>query len=233
MRLFGPLHLGLLAGIAGLAALLSVLCRQRHISGRILRLVLGYGLAANEFIWWIFRYSHEGFRFPENLPLQLCDLGVWSTVLACISRIPLVVEFSYFGAFAAAAMAVLTPDLWSPWPSYPAIYFFLAHGGIIVAVSVLVFGRLTPLRAGAIWRAFLMLIAYLAFVGAFDAVFGTNYMYLCRKPKHLSLLDVLGPWPLYLLTSAAVALTLFWLMWLPVRPKQRLRSEDSRLTERL
>ena len=43
-------------------------------------------------------------------------------------------------------------------------------------------------------------------------------MYLCGKPKGASLLDSLGPWPNYLLAGGVVALALFWLLWLPVRP---------------
>lgn len=215
MGLFAPVHLLLLAGITAAAIGLSILSRRKIASTRAIRLLLGYGLAINELIWWTFRYSHEGFRFPSNLPLQLCDIAVWCTVAACIALQPLIVEFSYFTGLAGAGMAVLTPDLWSPWPSYPAIYFFLAHGGIVIAVVVLVFGRIARLRRGAVWRVFGLLLLYVAFLAAFNAVFGTNYMYLCRKPKNASLLTVLGPWPIYLFAGAAVTLALFWLLWLP------------------
>ena len=80
-------------------------------------------------------------------------------------------------------MALLTPDLWCPWPQYPAIYFFVAHGGIVVGIAVLVMGRVAPLRSGAVWRAFGMLLGYAALVGAFNAITKANYMYLCRKRK--------------------------------------------------
>jgi hypothetical integral membrane protein (TIGR02206 family) len=171
----------------------------------------------NEIVWWLFRYTREGIRFPANLPLQLCDITVWTTALACITLIPVLIEFSYFAGLAGAGMAVLTPNLWSPWPSYPAIYFFLAHGTVVIAVAVLAFGNVVPWRPGAPWRAFGLLIAYAVFVAGFDAIFKTNYMYLCRKPASASLLNLLGPWPVYLFTGAAMALVLFWLLWLPVR----------------
>lgn len=219
MRLFGPVHVALLIGILAIAVTLSMLCRHLPDARRALRLTLGYGLALNEIIWWIFRYSQEGFRFPLNLPLQLCDVTVWSTVIACITLTPLAVEFSYFAGLAGAGMAVLTPDLWSAWLSYPAIYFFLAHGGIVIAIAVLVFGRLTRLRAGAVWRAFGMLILYVVFLGVFDGVFGANYMYLRQKPANATLLTVLGPWPVYLIAGLGIALALFWLLWLPVRTR--------------
>ena len=82
----------------------------------------------------------------------------------------------------------------------------------------MVFGRIAPLRRSAVWRAFALLLAYAGVIGAFNKFFGANYMYLCRKPVNASLLDLFGPWPVYLFASAAIGLALFWLLWLPVRP---------------
>jgi hypothetical integral membrane protein (TIGR02206 family) len=213
--LFGVVHALLLGGIVMAAVALSGLCRHYARAARPLRLALGIGIAANELVWWVFRYGHEGIHLT-NLPLQLCDLTVWATVLACITCLPLAVEFSYFTGLAGSGMALLTPDLWSPWPSYPAVYFFLAHGGIVVACVVLVFGRVAAVRRGAVPRTFGLLAAYAAAVGIFNAMAGANYMYLCRRPANPSLLDFFGQWPLYILGGAAVALILFELLWLIV-----------------
>lgn len=218
MRLFGPTHLALLAGTVVLAIVAVALCRRRPSIQFALRMGLGWGMMLNEVVWLVYRYSHEGIHLP-NLPLQLCDFSLWMTIAACLTLQLAVVEFAYFAGLAGAGMALLTPDLYRPWPSYPAIYFFVAHGGIVIAVAALVFGGISPLRRGAVWRAFGMLLLYAGAVGAFNAAFGSNYMYLCRKPKNASLLDVLGPWPMYLVAGAAAALVLFWLLWLPARPR--------------
>jgi hypothetical integral membrane protein (TIGR02206 family) len=216
MRLLGAAHVSLLAGIAFAAALLAVLARRGRIPARGTRLALGCALAANELVWWCFRYRQEGIHL-WNLPLQLSDATLWATVLACLTINRRALEFAYFAGMAGGGMALLTPDLWSPWPSYPVIYFFVAHGGEVVAISFLVFGGVAPLRRGALPRAFGLMLGFAAIVAAFDAIFRTNYMYLRRKPANVSLLDALGPWPAYLVSSAAVALLLFWLLWLAAR----------------
>lgn len=217
MRLFGPVHLSLVVAIAAAAILLALLCRRRPSFGPPLARALGCALAVNEIAWWIFRYSHEGFRFPQNVPLQLCDLAGWVAVAACLTRAPLMAELTYLGGFTAAAMAILTPDLWSPWPSWPAIYFFLSHGGIVIAAAILIYGRLVPLRRGAVWRTFGVVLGYALIVGTFDGIFHVNYMYLCSKPRSSTLLNAMGPWPVYLFAGAALALFLFWLLWLGSR----------------
>jgi len=69
----------------------------------------------------------------------------------------------------------------------------------------------------------LTLLAIIAVVargsgGAFDAIAGSNYLYLRAKPANASLLDKMGARPCYLGWAAALALALIWLLWLPVRP---------------
>jgi hypothetical integral membrane protein (TIGR02206 family) len=227
MPLFGTLHLTLLLTVALACVAGTIACRRSVLPRRAARLAIGWGLVANELVWWTFRYSHEGVHV-WNLPFQLCDVTLWMSALACLTLSPRVVEFAYFGGLAGAGMALLTPDLWSPWPTYPAIYFFVAHGGIVLAVSVLVFGRIAPLRQGAVWRAFATLLGFAACIGVLNAVSGANFMYLCRKPKNASALDALGPWPWYLIAGVVVALALFWLLWLPVRSVERAPSTTAR-----
>src|SRR5678815_5411981 len=159
MPLFGTLHLTLLLAIALACVALSFSCRRELVSCRTVRLIVGWALVGNELVWWAFRYSHEGLHV-WNLPFQLCDVTLWMSALACLTLSARVVEFAYFAGLAGAGMALLTPDLWSPWPTYPAIYFFVVHGGIVLAVSALVFGRIAPLREGAVWRAFGTLLGF-------------------------------------------------------------------------
>jgi hypothetical integral membrane protein (TIGR02206 family) len=116
-------------------------------------------------------------------------------------------------------MAVLTPELWAPLFSYPSIYFFVAHGGLIVTMLLLLWSRMARLRTHAVWRVLGICNAYGLVIGIFNAVFHTNYIYLCHKPQSTSLLDALGPWPWYILAGEAVALLIFWLLWLPFRRK--------------
>jgi hypothetical integral membrane protein (TIGR02206 family) len=55
----------------------------------------------------------------------------------------------------------------------------------------------------------------LVVVYAVNRMTGGNYMFVSRKPETASLLDVLGPYPWYLLSLEAVAVVLFLLMYLP------------------
>jgi hypothetical integral membrane protein (TIGR02206 family) len=223
MTLFGPVHLSILGAIAALAAALAWLCRANILPAKPMRWALGLALASNELVWWVYRYSKEGVHVG-NLPLQLCDAAVWLSVAACLTPVPIVVEFAYFAGLAGAAMALLTPNLISPWPTYPALYFFAAHGGIVICVGVVVFGSARRFSGGAVWRSFGLLLIYAALVGVIDWASGSNYMFLLRKPEAASILDQMGSWPWYLFSGAAVGLLLFWLLWLPVRLRRDMRS---------
>ena len=84
--------------------------------------------------------------------------------------------------------------------------YFAYHVGAIVAASFLVFGlRIYP-RPGAVWRVFVLTLAFTAVAGIGDLLSGGNYMYLRAKPAHSSLLNVMGPWPWYIAATAVVGL---------------------------
>ena len=189
---------------------------RRNPSGRtLIRVSLGCFLAANEIVWYAYRLRTEGFRFPETLPLQLCDLTLWLTVLSAFTLNAGVYEVAYFGGLGGSAMALLTPDLWAPFPSYPTAYFFLSHGFVVATLIALAAGRLIVPRPGSPWRVWKVLNLFAGGVAIFDFVFKTNYMYLCVKPASGSLLDYFGPWPVYILSGELFALGIFWLLWLP------------------
>ena len=65
-------------------------------------------------------------------------------------------------------------------------------------------------------KAFAWLQGYAAMIFIANLLIGSNYFYIMRKPPTASLLDVLGPWPWYLLVCEALAFVLFLLVYAPV-----------------
>jgi hypothetical integral membrane protein (TIGR02206 family) len=219
LPLLSPLHLAIIAAIPALAGSLAWATRARPHAASVTGRLLGAFLVLNEIIWYVYRYSHEGLRFPSGLPLKLCDIAVWIAAIAALMRplSPAFFELAWYWGLAGAGMAVLTPDLWAPFPSYPSLYFFAAHGGVVATVLFLVWSNQATPRPGSWWKAFIAVNCYAGAVGAFNAAFKTNYLYLCNRPGHPSILDLLGPWPVYLLAAELLTLLLFWLLWLPFR----------------
>jgi hypothetical integral membrane protein (TIGR02206 family) len=161
----------------------------------------------------------------RNLPLHLTDVVTIVSVLALFTARPRLVELTYFWALTASLQAVLTPNLTEQTATIFVWTFFIAHSGAVVAAILLVAGRGIVPRAGAVRRVFLTTLAVAAAAAAGNLITGGNYMFLREKPSTASLLDVMGPWPLYILSAAALGLALFWLLDLPFRGARRMSPE--------
>jgi hypothetical integral membrane protein (TIGR02206 family) len=153
-----------------------------------------------------------------NLPLHLTDVVTIVSVLALWTRRPLLVELTWFWALTASLQAVLTPDLGgAEFPELLWLTFFITHSGAVVAALMLVVGCGIHPRAGAVKRAFVATVVVAAAAGVANLLTGGNYMWLREKPDTASLLDVMGPWPWYILSAAVLALALFTLLAAPFR----------------
>jgi hypothetical integral membrane protein (TIGR02206 family) len=217
LKLLGPDHILIVASIPLAAGLLAAWSRRHPASARSIRLGLGFLLLGNEVVWYTYASYNGLLQFPEGLPLQLSDLALWLTLISAFTIQQGIFEVAYFAALAGSSMAILTPDLWAPLLSYPTIYFFLEHGLVVCTVLYLIWSGQARPRASRFWRIFGILNLWALGVGIFDGIFNTNFMYLCRKPASPSLLNYLGPWPVYLLASEGLALIFLGLLLLPFR----------------
>ena len=153
-------------------------------------------------------YAARGdWTLSVNLPFHLSDV-VTVVAVAALWRphTPLLVEALFFWAFSASLQAVLSPSVDEPFPDILYFTYFATHAGVIVAASLLVFGCGRLPRRGAVVRVYGLTVLVALVAGAASAATGGNYMFLRAKPPQASLLDVMGPWPWYIVTGAVVAL---------------------------
>jgi hypothetical integral membrane protein (TIGR02206 family) len=226
--LFSAPHVAALLALA-VACGFSVWLPRRHPGGAVAAwswLVAGVILAG-----WLGEYADEiatgRWTVEYNLPLQLTDAVSAVAVLALLIRAPLLVELTYFWSFTATLQAVVTPDLSHDFPNFYYFAYFAYHEGAIVAGCLLVFGCRRYPRPGAVRRVALLTVAFAAVSGAGDVVTGGNYMYLRTKPVHGSLLSVMGPWPWYLATTAALSVALLALVGYAAALVRRLDGSGS------
>lgn len=214
---FGPSHLAALAALAlGCAAVVALARRWRRLALG-LRLLLALALVA------LVGYElavgvREGWAgWKTLLPLELCDAAMVLAVAALLAPRRWLAEIVYFWAGAGSLLAMLTPELLWDFPRWEFVVFFGLHGLVLAAATLLVFGLGLRPRPGAPLRLLGITTAWAAIAGLVNLALGTNFMYLRHKPSVPTLLDWMGPWPLYIASSAVLAYALFELLSLPFR----------------
>jgi hypothetical integral membrane protein (TIGR02206 family) len=184
-------------------------------AGRVLAVVIAAGFVVEQITYAL----RDQWTAKYNLPLQLTD-AVTLTAIAALWRPDrrLLVELVYFWAFSASLQAIVTPDLNQAFPDILYFTYFATHSGAIAAAALLVFGmRRTP-RPGAVWPVYGVTAGFACLAAAGTLITGGNYMFLRRKPVHGSLLDLMGPWPLYILAGALLGLAMFIALAALARP---------------
>ena len=101
------------------------------------------------------------------------------------------------------------------FPDYRFLAFWAIHLLVVWAAIYLTWGRgMRPT-----WRSYRIAVVTTAIWAAvtftYNRIAGTNYGFLNRKPATASMLDVLGPWPVYIFTAAALILAVWALMTWP------------------
>jgi len=150
------------------------------------------------------------------LPLHMCSVFVILNSIMLLTRNYRIYEFSYFLGIGGAMQAVLTPDAGIyGLPHFRAWQTLIAHSMIMSAAiyMTVVEGYRPTWRS--LGRVFLWANVYMLVITGVNLLIGSNYMYTLRKPDTASLIDVLGPWPLYLISLELVALVVCVILYIP------------------
>lgn len=182
---------------------------------------LAVALVANEVGFHLYHHAQEGLSTRGDLPLHLTDAATLAAVVALWRPVPIAFELTYFWALTATVQALATPDLRRGFPDHRWWWFVISHAGVVIAAVLLAWGLARTPRRGAVPRVFAWTAGVTAAAAVGSLATGGNYMYLRRPPPGGSLLDVMGPWPWYIASGAALALALFWLL---DRPFDRRRA---------
>jgi len=224
MELFGLAHVVALAATVVAAAVLAVAGRRASASAeRRIAFALAAVLLSNELVWQGCRVWIGSWDIRSSLPLHLCDAAIVVCLAALLTRNQVAYELAYFWGLGGSVQALVTPSVGASFPDYEFFRYFLSHSGIVFVVSYLTFGRRMRPGRGAVVRTILITAVYMAAVGAIDFLLSANYMFLCAKPPEASLIDLLGPWPWYLVPLTAVGILTIALLYLPYYVVDRRR----------
>lgn len=161
------------------------------------------------------------FSINTTLPLQLCDLAWMAAVLALWTRHRFPVALTYFWGLVLTTQAMITPWLHADFPSPKFFGFWGMHFLIVWAAIYLVWG----LGLAPRWRDYATTVGttlvWMVSVYVINLGLGTNYGFVNEKPSTASLLDVLGPWPVYLFAEIGIVATVWALMTWPWTARAR------------
>lgn len=218
-EMFSAAHIaGLFVFVLVMVALILFRVRLREPAlNRLVRMTLAIVLLGCELSLQA-SYFMEHSWWSGSLPFQLCSLMVLISAVVMIANYKGWYDVIFFLGSMGALQALLTPNLDESFPHFRYFEFFIAHIGIVAAaVFILAVERYRPT-----FRSVLRAMAWLHVLAIPAAITNivtgtTNFMFLARKPGTASLLDLLAPWPWYLLQLEIVAFGIFLLLYGAVR----------------
>lgn len=215
--LFGTKHLIALAILGAIIAFLiwgwknpSEKAKKR---ARITMIVV---MLTGQAAWYLWLAYYGKWTPQQHLPLHLCPILILLVSYMLYAKNYQIYEVAYFLAIGGALQAVITPEagVWG-FPHFRAVQTTITHGTLVIAVVYMTTIEGFRPTWKSLGKTYLYLNLYLIIIYPINMLLGSNYLYVMHSPPEASLIDVMGPWPWYLLTAQFVGLGIFLLLYLP------------------
>lgn len=222
------LHLTCLGVCLAATVLTAWAARRTRNSPRAgtIRLIIAMGCLLS----WIasngYGFFPDRFEWAQSLPLHFCNLANLLGAHALLTRSRTSQALMYFWTFALCVWAFLTPSLYVGPANLWFWLFWLYHLFIPIATAwILVADRFLPRWSD--WRKGLLLtLGFMGLLAVVNAFTGWNYGFVGpAAPSQKTPIDLLGPYPLRLLSMAAIGSGLFALLTLVAQGRRRRKGD--------
>lgn len=222
---FGASHVAVMVLTVVLPCGLAALARRQRSEAfaRMVSLAFAGALLVTWIAWYWLIVTRGWTSAHTILPMDLCDWATIATIVTLVRPNRRSYELAYFWALSGTLQALVTPELYVDFPDLRFIIFFAFHGGTIAAVLFLTLARGLRPYPSSLPRVSVWSLLYLAAALAVNWLFGTNFGYLGAKPTKPSLLDVMGPWPIYIVELVGVGILYLLVLYAPFFVGDRLR----------
>lgn len=213
---YGLSHLVVLAVfVVGAVAVVAIGRRERGEAS-----LSGFSRAFGVVTLGIYAVVLGATMFPptveQSVPLRLTDLATIVAGVALVTQWRWAYALTYYWCLTLSTQALVSPALESEdFPHYEFLGFWAIHLLVVWAAIYLTWGVGMRPDWGSYRIAVGATVVWVAVTFVFNSLADTNYGFVNRKPSTPSLLDVLGPWPWYLVTVAIILLVVWALMTWP------------------
>lgn len=173
-----------------------------------------------ESCYHIWMYVNGIWEVSHAIPLELCSLSLILSVILLLTRKKIIYEILLFTALLGASQAIFTPLLNFEFPHFRYFHFFYTHLMMIWVVLYFTWVHGYKPTIWSIVKLFFFLNVLMPIIMLINKAVDGNYMFLSYKPKSPSLLDLLGPYPWYILSMEFLLITLSLIVWLIFREKR-------------
>lgn len=212
---YGPSHwVAIAVFVVGAALLVWLGRRQTERQSLAFSRILGALTAAIYVAMLVYTLIPPSIE--RSVPLRLTDLATVVGAYALWSQHHWAFVLTYYWGLVLSTQALISPVLKSAdFPHYEFLAFWSIHLLVVWAAIYLTWGRgMRPC-----WRDYRLVVVvtagWAAGTMAFNGIAGTNYGFLNAKPATASLLDLMGPWPVYVLVASALVAGVWALMTWP------------------
>jgi hypothetical integral membrane protein (TIGR02206 family) len=216
--LFGWLHILIFA--LGAGSLVGMYYLRERLkgpaAGRAFRYCVATLLVVGETVFQVWMASVHGFRWAEFVPLGLCAMMEWITVVALLFDLKSVIKVVLPWAFVGSLLSFVVVNMGTSYgfPHFRFFHYFGIHWLFLAGNLYYLFTGRFRYAYRDLVRSTAWLAGVSAVVLAIDLAVDQNFMFLVRWPEELEFVNDFLPFPLNTLALMLGAFILFNVFYL-------------------